>query len=935
VGALVASGVFAAPVLANPLGEVALFSSGISNDHGGPEQITTGLEGNLWFTESGQYGSTSEDIGRLEPSTGQITEFSNGITPERPAEDIATGPEGDLWFTQFYGEQVGRLNPLTGVVTEFPVYNSPDRDSGIIAGPDGGIWFTQGYSDRIGRIDPKTGVLTEYSNGISGSPGRGTSGPFRLAWGPEGDLWFTQDVTGEIGRLNPSTGQITEFTPGDIGPETIVAGSDGNLWFDGNNGDRHELGRLNPTTGQVTTYLLSADGFGRALAAGPEGDIWFSTTVTGGSVIGRIIPPSGHIEEFPKQTAYAAVSLVSGPGNNIWFATTQAAIGSIGTEDGAAPAVTTQPVSSTVTAPTAATFTVACSGVNTPTVQWEESTNGTTWAAIAGATSSTLSLSPTSLSESGTEYRATCTNVEGQVKSTAAPLTVYTKPIVDSNPASTTVTPGETATFSSTAHGTPTPTVQWEVSSNHGLTWSPIPGATEGTIQVSGVTFAQNETEYQAVWTSGGGTTDSQAATLTVSTAPVIEVSPTSVTVAEGDSAAFTSAASGSPAPTVQWETSTNHGASWAQVPGATASTLTVASVTLNETGTEYRAVWTNVAQSVPSTAATLTVDAPPTITTSAVSAITATSATLTGTVNPNGSDVSICEVHYGTTGAGPEHDECISLPGSGYNPESVSSSVTGLSPDTTYEYQLTATNGIGENSGTVAAFTTLANSSTGTSGSASGAATANIGTALEGTALGGPGTITVGQYGSDPVTAKPPRAGTNYFDVYLQGNGFSRLEFTDCELDGASAIEWYNPTTGQYEAVSEETTPPTGSPPCITVTVNNSTSPDLAQMTGTVFVGVVAAGPKPTLKKLSAKKGTTAGGTAVTITGTGFAGIWEVKFGSKAATRVTYHSNTSITAISPPASGGKVDVTVTTPNGTSAASSKYAFTYKAPKKKK
>jgi streptogramin lyase len=232
-----------------------------------------------------------------------------------------------------------------------------------------------------------------------------------------------------------------------------------------------------------------------------------------------------------------------------------------------------------------------------------------------------------------------------------------------------------------------------------------------------------------------------------------------------------------------------------------------------------------------------------------------------------------------------------------------------------------------------------LANSASATSSSPSGSVTALDGPALTATASDGEGTVTAGQYDSDPIGIEPVRASGNYIDVSLSsGSTFTSLEFTDCELNGASQLEWWNPAAksgaGGYESVSDETAP-SGSPPCITVTVNNSTSPDLAQMTGTVFAGVVAAGPKPTLKKLSAKKGRTAGGTPVTITGTGFAGVSEVKFGSHPATKITFHSDTSITVTSPPASAGKVDVTVTTPNGTSTASSKYAFTYKAAKKRK
>jgi alpha-tubulin suppressor-like RCC1 family protein len=88
---------------------------------------------------------------------------------------------------------------------------------------------------------------------------------------------------------------------------------------------------------------------------------------------------------------------------------------------------------------------------------------------------------------------------------------------------------------------------------------------------------------------------------------------------------------------------------------------------------------------------------------------------------------------------------------------------------------------------------------------------------------------------------------------------------------------------------------------------------------------------PLPNVTKLSAKKGPAAGGTVVTITGTGFAGANAVHFGAFAASEPTVNSATSITATSPPATSGTVDVTVTTPEGTSALSKHDHFKFENP----
>jgi PGF-pre-PGF domain-containing protein len=86
-----------------------------------------------------------------------------------------------------------------------------------------------------------------------------------------------------------------------------------------------------------------------------------------------------------------------------------------------------------------------------------------------------------------------------------------------------------------------------------------------------------------------------------------------------------------------------------------------------------------------------------------------------------------------------------------------------------------------------------------------------------------------------------------------------------------------------------------------------------------------------PTVTKINPTSGPLIGGTTVTITGTGFTGATAVKFGTTAATSYTVVSATSITAVSPVGSAGTVDVTVTTPGGTSATSPADEFTYDPP----
>ena len=82
---------------------------------------------------------------------------------------------------------------------------------------------------------------------------------------------------------------------------------------------------------------------------------------------------------------------------------------------------------------------------------------------------------------------------------------------------------------------------------------------------------------------------------------------------------------------------------------------------------------------------------------------------------------------------------------------------------------------------------------------------------------------------------------------------------------------------------------------------------------------------PAPTVTGVSPNNGPTTGGTSVTITGTNLAGATAVHFGGTAGA-ITNDTPTSITATAPAAGVGTVDVTVTTPGGTSATSSADQF---------
>ena len=75
-------------------------------------------------------------------------------------------------------------------------------------------------------------------------------------------------------------------------------------------------------------------------------------------------------------------------------------------------------------------------------------------------------------------------------------------------------------------------------------------------------------------------------------TAPVMTTQPTAQSVCAGRKASFTAAATGKPAPTVQWQEAPPVGA-FLDIPGATAPTYTFSTGAF-QNGNRYRAVFTN-----------------------------------------------------------------------------------------------------------------------------------------------------------------------------------------------------------------------------------------------------------------------------------------------------------------------------------------------------
>ncbi len=193
---------------------------------------------------------------------------------------------------------------------------------------------------------------------------------------------------------------------------------------------------------------------------------------------------------------------------------------------GQAPSVASSPQSLSVVTGQVATFSVSVAGgVPAPGIQWQASTNGgTSWTNIAGSSDTSYTTPPTTAADNGKRFRAVLTNPSGTVASAAAVLTVGAA----SAPAITSVSGYQvaywtandfaprTATFSAVATGIPSPTFQWQVSTNGGVSFSNVNGATAASYTTPEVVSADNGKRFRVVVTNASGSAISGSSQLFV-----------------------------------------------------------------------------------------------------------------------------------------------------------------------------------------------------------------------------------------------------------------------------------------------------------------------------------------------------------------------------------------------------------------------------------
>lgn len=251
------------------------------------------------------------------------------------------------------------------------------------------------------------------------------------------------------------------------------------------------------------------------------------------------------------------------------------------------PEFLTQPVSRATNAGANVTFSAL---VNNPTpcnYQWRKDGNN-----ISGATGTSYSLFNVQLADAG-NYSVFVNNAAGGGTSSNALLQVGVAPVITQQPASLSVTQGQSASFTVGASGSPL-NYYWR---KNGLS---IPGATNSSLTFSNVVFA-NSGNCTCLVSNFVGRATSSVAVLTVAAPPAITLQPSGGTIGVGSDFTLTVTASGTAPLAYQWAKDS------APLTDATNTSFTITNAQTNDSGA-YTVTVTNALGSITSSVANISV---------------------------------------------------------------------------------------------------------------------------------------------------------------------------------------------------------------------------------------------------------------------------------------------------------------------------------------
>ncbi len=854
-------------------------------------------------TQTVSKAATSTAVGSsVNPSkVGQTVTLTATVTVTAPGAGVATGT---VTF-KAGSTTIGTVALATHSGQDTASFTTSALSTGtqsITAVYGGATDFTTSTSTVLHQtVEPLPATTTTVTSSTSGNSVFGQSVTFTAIVTPTSTTPPTGTVTFKDGSTTLGTGTLATvsgvkkatFTTSTLGVAThsitAVYGGDGNNAPSTSVATTQTVNKANTTTSLISSVNPSKIGQ----------SVTFTATVTVTAPGGGV--PTGQVtfKKGPTVLGHGTLS-TSGGHDTATFATTNLPVGTDAitavyatTTDFAAS--TSSPVNQTVE-PLPATTTTVTSSTSGNSVFGQS----VTFTAIVTPTSTTPPTGTVTFKDGSTTLgTGTLATVSGVKKATfttstlgvathsitavyggdgnnAPSTSVATTQTVNKANTTTTVTSstsgnsvfGQSVTFTATVSvtapgaGTPSGTVTFkDGSTTLGTgTLTTVSGAKTATFTTSALTVGSHP-----VTAAYGGATDfagstSIALTQAVATAATTTSLNSSANPAkQGHSVTFTATVSvtapgaGTPSGTVTFKDGSTTLGTGALMLVSGHMTATYATSTLTVGGHQITAVYGGSADFAvsPSSALTQTVSTVPgaPIGVTATAGLAAAVVTWTAPSTTGGLPVT----GYTVTSS-PGAKTCTWTSGP------LSCTVSNLTPGTAYTFTVTATNATGTSAPSTASTPVtptaptppVVTGATRQQGASSSTTTGTAAASLSGSTPSTPaisasgkgiGALTVAQYKANPTSGSVSGGTGVYYDLELAtGSTFSSVSLTICTLGGGNALDWWNGSA--WLAFSNQSfSSATG---CATATVSGSTSPTLAQLTGTPIAAAVSSTPPP-----------------------------------------------------------------------------------------
>ncbi|HVX31629.1 MAG TPA: hypothetical protein VHA80_00685 [Solirubrobacterales bacterium] len=329
-----------------PNGQVVEYDDASFPRHSFPGKVAVGGDGSFWMaleSPPDYYGPEpiAPRLARVTPS-GETSVIPLSLSHEERILELVAAPGGYLWFAgavPYMDKDVAiwQVSP-SGAVSRVPAPLRPNRLPGLVVGAEGDLWFTGAGS---GTVEAPFFRLAPGGTPVEVGGGNG-AGQRSLA--PDGSIWFLGGSKAPaVGRITPD-GRVIDDVAAKIDAEegtisATVAGADSSLWFGTHGFQRPTIGRVTPS-GKVESFqhclVFSQPYFGpERLVRGTEGDIWFTSVesrnlphIADPPSIGRVTPDGRITQIYGLERE--PWTIAAGPEGGVYFASDGRAIQHIG-----------------------------------------------------------------------------------------------------------------------------------------------------------------------------------------------------------------------------------------------------------------------------------------------------------------------------------------------------------------------------------------------------------------------------------------------------------------------------------------------------------------------------------------------------------------------------------------------------------------------------